>query len=274
MPSTKTKVAIARAIAAVLLGIGLKPQRRIRRRGIVFDIDLREGIDLSLFLFGRFQSHIIRFVRHFVPADGVIADVGANIGSLTLPFAALLPRGHVYAIEPTGFAYTKLVRNLSENPALTERITPVQAFIADEKRGPRPMIAYSSWPLAGSAEAQHEIHRGVAKEVTCGQTSLDRFIAERGISRLSLIKIDTDGAEFDVLSSAETCLSSMKPLIIFEACSYLMQPPNPTFDDFEALLRKHSYSIFDSRTLERLDAKRFESECPTGGGLDLAAMPD
>jgi len=275
MLGTATKIIIARALATTLLRLGFRAKRRIRRGGVVLDVDIREGIDLSLFLFGSFQRHVLDTIRRLVPPEGVLLDVGANIGAVTLPASAYLREGHVYAFEPTDYAFEKLRLNIALNPALASRITAVQSFLAESVSSSSDLVAYSSWPVAGPGGGEgHPIHKGVAKESTCGQTTLDEFIRERQLPVISLIKIDTDGHEFSVLSGATSCLRDLRPVVIFEACEYLMRPPRPTFHDFERLFADAGYTIRDGSTLEPLTEREFFSRCPSGGGLDLLALPN
>ena len=96
-------------------------------------MDLSEGIDLSLFLFGNFQSYVVQNKYFSLEKDAIVFDVGANVGSMSLRFAQGASEGHVYAFEPTDYAFKKLQRNLSLNPKLAERISAVQQFLADEK---------------------------------------------------------------------------------------------------------------------------------------------
>jgi FkbM family methyltransferase len=275
MLGTATKIRIARGVAATLLRLGLRPQRVVRRQGITYDLDLREGIDLSLFLFGSFQRHVTDAVRRFAGDDGVVIDVGANIGAVTLPVAACLQRGQVYAFEPTAFAFAKLQRNLSLNPELARRVTALNMFVAERSAPTSDLVAYSSWPVAGAhAEGEHPVHKGIAKAATCGQTTLDEFIAERGLTAVALIKVDTDGHDFPVLAGAGHCLAQLRPVVIVEACEYLMRPPQPTFEDFAALFRSHRYTLCEGERLAPITAEEFRRRCPEGGGLDLIAVPD
>jgi hypothetical protein len=122
MLSTATKMRIARALSTTLLSIGFPAKQQVRRRGIAYEADLREGIDLSLYLFGAFQSHVLQIVRRLIPTNGIVLDVGANIGAITFPIAVHLDGGHVYAFEPTDFAYSKLARNLELNPNLASAL--------------------------------------------------------------------------------------------------------------------------------------------------------
>lgn len=274
MLSTVTKIKVAHALASTLLRLGFRAERQVRRGGVVFEVDIREGIDLSLFLFGSFQRHVIDMIRRFVAPDGVVVDVGANVGAITLPAAAYLRGGHVYAFEPTDFAFAKLQRNVDLNPALSPRITLIRSFLAERVSPESVLVAYSSWPVTETGTAgRHPIHRGVAKEATCGQTTLDAFAAEQRLRVLSLMKIDTDGHEFAVLSGATECLRRYRPVVIFEACEYLMRPPRATFGDFETLFAEAGYAIFDGPRMHRLTGRDFEARCPAGGGLDLVALP-
>jgi FkbM family methyltransferase len=275
MLSTAAKIRVAKTVASALLRLGLRPVRRIRRRGIMYEIDIREGIDLSLFLFGVFQRHVLRVVWQFIPSNGVALDVGANIGALTLPTAAHLRHGHVYAFEPTDFAYFKLRRNLELNPPLAQRVTPIKSFVADSNSPESSMVAYSSWPVVDApAAALHPIHKGVAKAASSDQMTIDAFVRDRSLTRLSLIKIDTDGHEFAVLSGALDSLKRFRPVVVLEACEYLMRPPRSTFMDFEALFRGVDYRICSDGSLRSLSAEEFHGSCPAGGGLDLVAVPN
>lgn len=273
MLNTARKISIARTFATLLLRLGVRPQRRIRRRGIAYDIDLREGIDLSLFLFGAFQKHVVDTVRALVPRDATVIDVGANVGAVTLPLAAYLQGGRVYAIEPTTAAHEKLVRNVSLNRELAARIRVQCTFIADRTAPVSELVAYGSWPIVGEEPVgAHPVHHGVALETHCGQTTLDDFVAEEGIAKVDLIKIDTDGHEFAVLSGAARVMERMRPAIIFEACEYLMRPPQPTFDDFAALFAAREYVVC-GEDRRPIDAAAFARKCPLGGSLDLVAIP-
>jgi len=275
MLTTATKVSIARVLSKSLVSLGIEPHRQIRRNGLIFEVDLREGIDLSLFLFGSFERDVLATIKSLVPTDGVVIDVGANIGAVTIPVADYLDKGHVYAVEPTDFAFAKLRRNLALNPRLSPRVTTIQSFIASEAATVSDLVAYSSWPVTGESQTeQHPVHKGVRQTTSCGQISLDGLIATHRIPTVSLVKIDTDGHEFTVLTGATACLKQYRPPVVFEACEYLLVPPRPTFQDFVQLFASLDYTICDSPRMQPIDHQRFLRTCPRGGGLDLLALPN
>jgi len=273
--STATKVAVARMISTTLIRLGVRTPRRIRRHGLAFEVDIREGIDLSLFLFGSFERDVLTTIKALVSPDGIVIDVGANIGALTLPIAAYLEGGHIYAVEPTDFGFAKLRNNLTLNPEISRRVTAIHSFIASETAPMSELVAYSSWPINSNDDVRrHPVHKGVQQTAHCGQVTLDALIEVQGIKKTSLIKIDTDGHEFSVLSGATRCLKELRPAVIFEACEYLLVPPRPTFDDFAALFSSYDYTICERTGLQPISQKEFLQTCPSGGGLDLLALPN
>lgn len=275
MLSTATKVAIARVISKSLIRLGVGAHRQIRRNGLIFEVDIREGIDLSLFLFGSFERDVLATVTSLVPRDGIVIDIGANIGALTVPVANYLERGHVYALEPTDFAFAKLRKNLALNPTMAARVTTIQSFVASEVATVCDLVAYSSWPVTGEAQpGQHPVHKGVRQIASCGQITLDGLIVAHGIRMVSLVKIDTDGHEFSVLTGGTDCLRRLRPAVIFEACEYLLNPPRPTFQNFAQLFKSHDYTICERARLQPINHQDFLRTCPPGGGLDLLALPN
>src|ERR1700757_3484508 len=95
LPLTKIKISIAKILYRVTVLFYGKDPRIVTRKGVKYELDLSEGIDISLFLFGNFQSHVIKNKYMEIPADSVIIDVGANIGVITLSFAHAFPSARI-----------------------------------------------------------------------------------------------------------------------------------------------------------------------------------
>src|SRR2546429_242397 len=121
--TTKTKIALAsmayRVIAAGRAVLGRDDHVITERGGLKWDLDLREGIDFSIYLLGAFERSTVVTLQKLAISGGVIFDIGANIGAHTLGLARSAgAKGRVFAIEPSDFAFTKLKRNLALNPEL------------------------------------------------------------------------------------------------------------------------------------------------------------
>jgi hypothetical protein len=59
----------------------------VTRSGIRWYLDLKEGIDFSIYILGGFEPSTLRLYNKLVKSGDVVLDIGANIGSHTLPLA-------------------------------------------------------------------------------------------------------------------------------------------------------------------------------------------
>jgi FkbM family methyltransferase len=274
LPITRIKLFGARVIYRALRLVLRDDRRLIRRKGINYDIDLSEGIDLSLFVFGGFQDHVTKAADYVIAPNAIILDVGANIGVMSLRFAQQAPAGQVYAFEPTAYAYRKLLRNLSLNPELAARITPIQAFCSDRSPASDNLVAYSSWKIDGSAADAHPLHGGTMHSTESADVfTIDEFCRARQISAVDLIKIDTDGHELQVLRGASETLARFRPTIIFEAGLYAMAENESSFEQFSAYLSPFGYTLISSRTGHEINRQNYRNEIPLRSTIDIVAVP-
>lgn len=274
--STRWKVLIAHAIFKTIRLLRIKQKRVVCRKGLIYEIDLAEGIDLSIFLFGGFQKHITQSKLFEVPQNAVIFDIGANCGAISLSFADLYLDSIVYAFEPTDYAFQRLIRNIELNKNRVEdRILPIQTFISESSDESTKLEAYSSWPIDKVFEnkKRHPVHLGLMKGATNQQTSLDAFVQRQGIKKIDIIKIDTDGHELSVLKGGLDTIRKFRPTIIFEVTTYLLDEQNQSFLEFENLLLPLEYKLLDAQSHQTVTDNRFRNMVPEGGGIDIVALP-
>jgi FkbM family methyltransferase len=264
--STESKIKAARLLYRLLKLAGFKDEQVVTRSGVRFRLDLREGIDLSIFLFGGFQSHVAA-----VPPgtdDAVIFDVGANSGAITLAFAERHPRACVHCFEPTHYAIRKLRSNLALNPALAQRVTVNQLFVGRVSGRMTNSMAYASWRVDGPPGAEaHGTHCGYLMEAATNMTTLDDYVASHGIPNVHLLKIDTDGHELEVLAGAQRLIATSRPRIVMEMCPYLLEERKLTLKDYENVLgpgcrmsELRSGRLFNEAAFARV---------PKRGGIDV-----
>ena len=140
------KIKVAKLIFNILMLCGINQKQLLRRSSINWNLDLSEGIDLSIYIFGSFQndisSSILKLVKKIVKnnKDKInFIDVGSNIGDKSLFFARNLlnqniQNFHVHSIEPTEFAFNKQKKNLSLNKILSKKISLHNYFISNRKK--------------------------------------------------------------------------------------------------------------------------------------------
>lgn len=274
--STRHKIAIARIVSTLLIAGrrlgGLGPMLTARREGINWQLDLREGIDLAIYL-RRFERDEIGVVGRYVRSGATVIDIGANIGFHTLLMARQVGTGgKVIAIEPTSYAFGKQEANIRLNPSLKDRVRSHQLLLVDGSGTASSLEAiYSSWPLA-QGDDHHPVHLGRAMPIDQARVlTLDAFWAENDFGRVDFIKLDVDGNEASVLRGARELLLRDRPEIMLEVA-----PDGHEGSGFEEMieeLARAGYRLRHLRTLEDLplDAKALRARCGVGKSMNILA---
>jgi len=277
--STRQKVAIARLLnRCVKLGRATlrRPMHgQFRRGGLNWQLDLNEGIDFAIYLLGAFERDLVRSYRRLIQPGATVLDIGANIGAHTLPLAQHVgPDGRVIAIEATEYAYGKLQKNLSLNPALQSQTTAIQALLTATDDALREPAISSSWPIAGS-ETTHAVLCGAMRSTEGAQTqSLDTLLDHLAVPQVHWIKLDVDGHELSVLQGASKCLRIHKPSIFMELAPYCYANSMHGFRDLISILTEANYSFLKlgSNKLLSTDADYLiEREIPKNGSINILA---
>tara|TARA_B100000886_G_scaffold287935_1_gene212729 strand:- start:2641 stop:3489 length:849 start_codon:yes stop_codon:yes gene_type:complete len=256
MLKTSFKIGIAKLISKTLLLTGFKKINIYNRSEIKWKLNLSEGIDLSIFLFGSFQINVVEALINLInilnKKQGKyfnIIDVGSNIGDKSLLLSRkLIKLGiknfKIFSIEPTSYAFQKQKINLNLNKILKKKISLYKYFISNNKK--KPKMTYSSWEL-NSNQKKHKIHKGTLKKIdqTTKCLSLDQFINNNKINGEIIIKIDVDGFEMNVLESVKKYLKKKNPIILMEYADYALQENGYTKNKFLKFIKKYNYKIYD-----------------------------
>jgi len=279
MLSTATKIRIARMLYFILHAIrrpfGGGDEVRARRSGIHWVLDLREGIDLTIFALGAFERDTLRALEATVRDGATVLDVGANIGAHTLHLARLVgEKGRVIAFEPTDFAVAKLRMNLRANPDLEKRVEVHQAFLVAKAGAPMDATVASSWPVDGTAADDAQMGSRAMNVAGASATTLDSVIAAAGDPEVQLIKMDVDGHELEVLEGAQVLLERSRPVIVMELAPYVFHPPGK-FDRMVNLLVGSNYVFQPLGSTRELpsDPAALRSLIPHGGSVNVVALP-
>jgi FkbM family methyltransferase len=277
---TTHKIAAARAIYRIVRAgrtlIGRSDRDVVNRAGIAYDLDLSQGIDFAIYL-GIYERQTRAALRRLVKRDALVLDIGANIGAHTLTLAELVgPAGRVLAFEPTDYAFTKLSRNLALNPELARRVTARHCFLAGTDADAVPAAIYSSWPLARE-EGLHAKHLGrEMKTETAQARSIDSVLAEIGDRPVSLVKLDVDGFECDVLKGATKLLAEARPVFVMELAPYVLVERGASLEELLSFFVPRGYRFYDEYTDAALPSSAAELSrmIGDGGSMNVVARVD
>ncbi|MDF2190018.1 FkbM family methyltransferase [Paraflavitalea sp. CAU 1676] len=177
---------------------------QFRLRGHSRSVGLRTYAgDLTIF-YDIWWRKIYDLPESLVHSSSTIIDLGAHVGMTSLYFSLQFPQATIYAVEADAHNYELLCKNLS--PEIENgRLTPLLAAI-HENNSPvylqKSQFSYNT--QVSSLPTAHPIP---------GLT-LDQLIADHGLTRIDILKIDIEGAEAFLLQSSQQWLSITRHILI------------------------------------------------------------
>jgi FkbM family methyltransferase len=180
---------------------------RFRSEDLVFEQTPRFGAGMWAALAGlKYDDDLPTFVDMLHEGD-VVLDLGANVGAYTLRAARKVgPGGRVVAVEPLSEAVELLRRNIRHNRFAN--ITVIEAAVCDRDGdtvihvGPR----LNSASLVKKAGAPRTIRA----------VTVDRLVADLGLPRVDVVKMDIEKAESLALAGMRMTIERYSPLCLFE----------------------------------------------------------
>ena len=263
---TKYKIQIAKTIS-FFIKLFYKKNQILIRDGIKWSLDLNEGIDLSIFLFGTSEKKI-KNLKYLFKSDSklTIIDIGANIGSISLPLAKIFDKSKIFAIEPTNYAFKKLNKNLNLNKHLKKNIFLDQLFLSKIKK---PKEVWSSWNFTDNKD-KHKQHLGTLHSIKKkSYISLTKFVNLKKIKRVDFIKLDVDGHELDVLKSGEKEIKKKKPIIFMEIAPYLYPEFGYECHELIEYILKVGYLFYDDNVEKIKDINNYIDRISIGSSKNF-----
>jgi len=139
-----------------------------------------------------FSEIFIDEVYSFADVGGkIVVDIGANIGDTAIYFA-LNGAKHIYAFEPYPYSYEKALQNIETNK-LKGRVSLLRCGVGKKGR-----IRLSAAEQKQLWAGLRECNDGISTDIITL-----RDIAERYPVKNSILKIDCEGHEYEIILEAE-----------------------------------------------------------------------
>jgi FkbM family methyltransferase len=215
-------------------------RRRCRTANGVFEayVSVNSGLGVLDFRKSLVAAAHERFIREWVDADAVVWDIGANLGLFGLPAALKATRGGVYMFEPDVELAGNLLRSvrLKTNKKLNARTVCVAVSNADGVQTfqiSKLSRAMNKLETVGKFRENQIVVEELRPVVTMRIDSLSKFLTPP-----TVLKIDVEGAEVDVLEGGSATIAKHRPTILVEG-------PQELWGPMQAFFERHHYVLLD-----------------------------
>lgn len=222
--------------------------RHVIRNGIHYRLDISDYQDWIVYW--GITTDRPEELYMLIQEGAVVFDVGTNIGEVCMNAAALVgPTGMVYAFEPDPLSFRKFTGNLALN-----RFGNI--FASNLGLGDAPAMRQMKVDCATNRGGNRITGENVPGEhFPIAIETLDRFVAQRALQRLDLVKIDVEGFELAVLQGAGEALARFRPRLFIEVSDVNLREQGASAAALIAHVRAAGYRVFRARTGEELDER-------------------
>lgn len=152
---------------------------------------------------GIWEKKLYDIYKKLLNKDDIAIDIGAYIGTHTLPMSHFCK--HVYAFEanPDIFKFLKINKEQNE----IENITLFNTLLSDSNK---ELTFYKR--TDGTSRVSNKVVKGLSLFLQAD--SLDKILNTD--EKIKLLKIDVEGHEFNVLQGAKEIIKKSRPIIMIE----------------------------------------------------------
>jgi FkbM family methyltransferase len=163
------------------------------------------------------ESDLFDLARQFVQPGDTVWDVGANVGLFTIAAAQRAgPDGSVISIEPDIWLAALLQRTAAAQPVGSAPIQIMQVAVTDTTGTGTFYIANRNRASNHlSSVVEHSQAGGVRETLEVPCITLDWLLEQTPPP--TLVKIDVEGSEIDLLHGAHRLLSEVRPILMCES---------------------------------------------------------
>lgn len=186
----------------------------------------------------------VNFYKQFAPKGSLVIDIGSHMGDTTVPMAlAAGKEGLTLAFDPNPHVFKVLMQNAGLNRGKTN-IIPLNYAISVEDGEFYYNSSEATHNNGGISEHKKNRHGKYRLIEKVKGINLEKYLQKEHsdfIDKISLIKIDTEGYDLEIIRSIRELILKYRPTIIAECFKKLKQ--GLRYDLFE-LFQEIKYDLF------------------------------
>jgi FkbM family methyltransferase len=208
--------------------------RRCERDGIKYILDISDFMQYCLYFRVEIEP---RDVLYKLVKDGTtVIDVGTNIGETLLNFARINQTGVNIGFEPIPAIFSKAKLNIQLNSFENIVLENVGLSSADDTLSFQVPNEHNSGGIFLVKHSDDNIERVRVMK-------LDDYVGRENLKEISLIKIDVEGFEMNVLRGAKETIRKFRPALFVEINDGFLRREGSSAKEVFAFLEDLGYEI-------------------------------
>jgi len=220
-----------------------RPVRVLVEPGVSLRLDPTDYVAREILIQDVWQREVWQSISNGLSTGGVFLDVGSHIGYDTLKASVIVgPSGKVISFEPNPNTLKELNANIAASRAANVIVEPIAC--TDKEQTLTLFDATSEGNSGGSSLSlanADELRKGTLPSYTVKGRPIDAVVRELGLTRLDVVKVDVEGAEYLVLQGARETLQRFHPKLVMEVIPSQLANMNTSVEELRALIKELGY---------------------------------
>lgn len=175
-----------------------------------------------------YDDQTLTIMRQTLHSTSNCIDIGCHAGVFLDEILKISPHGSHYGFEPLPHLYASLKEKYRDHPNVAIHNTA----LSDTSGFAQFQHVVSNPGYSGLKKRRYDRPNEIIQTISVAMERLDDVVAPN--ETISFIKIDVEGAEFQVLTGAKETIKRCRPVIIFEhgigAADFYQTTPEMVFD--------------------------------------------
>lgn len=211
-----------------------------------------EHVQQNIFFYNYYEKNESNFWKKTAANSTTVLDIGGNVGYYSLMASPLINKdGAIFLFEPVSVNLRRAEVNIALSgfdnihcikKAISDQPGTIRIRIADENN-----LGMSGMADSINSDGQDEIVEGI---------TLDKFVYDKQLKNIDLIKVDVEGAEPLVIRGGSWVLRKYSPIIMMEVCIDTLERLQFTLEDVYSPMAEYGYKpylINDDLTLSLIE---------------------
>ena len=217
-------------------GFCIMQTKEIKFHHKIIKVKYRDDSDLSV-IDEIFVDKMYRSAEQIISnLESPILDIGAHTGLFSVYVSTLNPNVKIFSLEPEPDNFTLMKENLKLNHCENVIVKNVALVGNDEEK---VSLYLSNNSHNHTTLPPNHFTTKNPEEIKISATNLNRIISQNKLDKIGLLKMDIEGAEFEIIKALDNNIIKVIKNIVVE----YHEDANNKHADIENILRSYGFSI-------------------------------